>query len=367
MRRSWTEINLGIIEKNYQIFNARLPQGRELMAVVKADAYGHGDREVAARLYALGCRNFAVSNITEGIRVREVCGDSQILILGYTPLTEVPDLIRYDITQAVVDEEYAEKLAAAGLAVKVQFALDTGMNRIGLDADRTDYCADYIRRYAKESGLQVTGLFTHLCVADTPSQEAFTRGQIEKFEAVCHAVADLKLPYMHCLNTAGGIWYDTAESRLMRLGISLYGLKPDYANTLPDGIAPALTWKSVIAMVKEIHEGETVGYGRTFKATGTRRIATVPTGYADGYHRELSNKGYVLIRGKKAPIVGRVCMDQFMVDVTDIPEACAEDEVILIGRSGDLVYTADDMAEIAGTIGYEIVCDITKRVERNYI
>lgn len=169
------------------------------------------------------------------------------------------------------------------------------------------------------------------------------------------------------MNSAGGLWHHSDVSCFARLGIILYGLKPDYMNTLPDGIDPALSWKSVVSMVKKVKPGDTIGYGRSFIVEHPVRIATIPTGYADGYPRLLSNKGWVLINGCKAPIVGRVCMDQMMVDVTDIPEVEYESEVVLIGKSGDEVITADDLANLIGTIGYEIVCGISKRVDRFYV
>ena len=251
------------------------------------------------------------------------------------------------------------------IPIKCQYAIDTGMNRIGLDADEVESCEEEIRRVAEK--LQLTGLFTHLCVADTPSEDGFTSLQQEKFKRVVEAVKDLHLPYIHSLNSAGGLWHQDGFSNLNRLGIIMYGLKPDYMNSLPAGIEPAMEWKSVISMVKSVHPGETIGYGRTYTVGKEMRIATIPTGYADGYNRALSNKGYVLINGRRAPIVGRVCMDQFMVDVTDIPGVKAYDEVVLIGKSGDEILTADDMAQMVGTIGYEVVCDVGKRVQRVYL
>ena len=226
-------------------------------------------------------------------------------------------------------------------------------------------CEKEIRRVAEK--LQLTGLFTHLCVADTPSEDGFTSLQQEKFKEVVEVAKDLHLPYIHSLNSAGGLWHQDGFSNLNRLGIIMYGLKPDYMNSLPEGIAPVMEWKSVISMVKSVHPGETIGYGRTYTVEKEMRIATIPTGYADGYNRALSNKGYVLINGRRAPIVGRVCMDQFMVDVTDIPGVKAYDEVVLIGKSGDEMLTADDMAQMLGTIGYEVVCDVGKRVQRIYL
>ncbi|MBR7033785.1 MAG: alanine racemase [Clostridia bacterium] len=359
-KRSWIEIDLCQLKKNYGIYKSFQPEGRGIMAVVKADAYGHGDTEVSAELSSLGVDHFAVSNIDEALHVRRVT-DGEILILGYTPVDKAGELVENNITQTLLSEEYAEMLLGTGLPVRCQFAIDTGMRRIGLNADHPEECERVIRKYSD----RLTGLFTHLCVADTPSQDAFTDEQIGKFRAVCERVADLGLS-CHCMNSAGGLRH-TADSSFVRLGIVLYGLKPDYENELPEGIAPVLSWKSVVSMVKEIKAGDTVGYGRTFAAEGNMTVATIPTGYADGYSRLLSNKGYVLVNGRKAPIVGRVCMDQMTVDVTGIPDVDIGTQVVLIGGSGDKTITADDLAHMYGTIGYEIVCGINKRVKREFL
>ena len=174
------------------------------------------------------------------------------------------------------------------------------------------------------------------------------------------------MPFKHCLNSAGGLWHKTNFSDFVRMGIVLYGLKPDYLNSLPVGIKPVLSWKSIVSMIKDVKKGDTIGYGRTYIVKNSMRVATIPTGYADGYPRLLSNKGYVLINGFKAPIVGRVCMDQMIVDVSNIPDVKYESEVVLLGNSGNETITADDLAVQIGTIGYEIVCGISKRVERDY-
>ncbi|MBR3416017.1 MAG: alanine racemase [Clostridia bacterium] len=359
-KRSWVEIDLRQLRRNYEICKSLQPEGRKIMAVVKADAYGHGDAEVSAELSSLGVDHFAVSNVDEALHVRRVT-DGEILILGYTPTDRAGELVENRITQALLSEKYAEKLLSTGLPVRCQFAVDTGMRRIGLNADDPAGCERVIRKYSD----WLDGLFTHLCVADTPDQDAFTNEQIEKFRTVCARVADLGLS-CHCMNSAGGLWH-AADSSFVRLGIVLYGLKPDYENVLPDGIAPVLSWKSVISMVKEIGAGDTVGYGRSFTADRTMRIATVPTGYADGYSRLLSNKGFVLVNGRKAGIIGRVCMDQMMIDVSDIPGVDIGTEIVLIGKSGGETITADDLAHLYGTIGYEIVCGINKRVLRDYL
>ncbi len=366
--RSWLEINLEQLIKNLDIYRSALPEKSEIMAVVKADAYGHGDLVISRKLMEYGIRNFAVSNIDEAIRLRDCGITGDILILGYTPTSNVKHLIEYDITQTILSEEYAKELYGSNLGrIKVQFAIDTGMNRIGLDADDLEGAEAVIREYYDK--FDVKGVFTHLATADSDSDEgrSFTNEQIDKFSKLIKRISDLQLGQIHCLNSAGGIFHKTPFHNIVRLGIIMYGLRPDYNNELPIGIKPILTWKSVVSMVKEIDSGETVGYGRSYMAEKKMKIATIPTGYADGYNRLLSSKGYVIINGKRANIVGRVCMDQMMVDVTHIPDVKLGDEVILLGQSGEELITADDMAQLIGTIGYEIVCGISKRVPRMYI
>ena len=221
------------------------------------------------------------------------------------------------------------------------------MRRIGLNADDVDECDRVIRKYAKN----LNGLFTHLSVADTPEQDEYTKDQISKFEKVVERVSDLNLKQCHCMNSAGGLWHYSEHSRFARLGIILYGLKPDYTNTLPKGIEPALSWKTFVSMVKDVKPGDTIGYGRSYVVNHPMKIATIPTGYADGYNRLLSNRGWVLIYGQRAPIVGRICMDQMMVDVSKIPDVKLGAEVVLIGKSGAEVITADDIGHLYGTIG----------------
>ena len=369
LKRCWTEIDLEVIKNNYLTYKSSLPHGMKAAAVVKADAYGHGDCAVARMLMDAGADYFAVSNIKEAIRLRRHGIKGEILILSYTPCECADMLYEHDITQALVSREHAKSLSLASKSrIKCQFAVDTGMNRIGLDGENPDECEKTIREYAKSFNLN--GIFTHLCVADgeEASDKAFTSRQIQLFRDVADRIHDLNLPYVHCMNSAGGLFHTQKDAfgNLARLGIVLYGLKPDIANTLPDGIKPAMTWKTVVAMVKKIYPGETVGYGRTYTANSEIDVATLPVGYADGYNRLLSNRGYVEINGKKAPVIGRVCMDQITVDVTGIPNVKQGDEVILMGNGTSAALTADKMAQLTGTIGYEIVCDISNRVERIY-
>mgnify|MGYP003290120873 CR=1 FL=1 len=367
VKRSWVEIDQNILKNNCRIYKRITDKNQRIMAVIKADAYGHGDISVAKALFEEGITDFAVSNIDEACRLRELGINGEILILGYTPIDLLPQVVKYNIMQTIISEEYAEEVCKSNVDIKCQIALDTGMNRIGLNADDVDYCIEIIRKYSKK--LNVKGIFTHLCVADSKQVDLirFTENQIEKFDTIASALSDLKFDYVHCLNSAGGLWHKSKTNMFIRLGIVLYGLKPDYLNVLPDGISTVLEWKSVVSMVKTVYKGETIGYGRTFMAEHEMKIATIPTGYADGYNRLLSNKGYVLINGRRANIVGRICMDQMMVDVTNINDVSMGTEVVLLGRSGNELLTADDMAQIIDTIGYEIVCNISKRVPRVYI
>lgn len=372
-KRSWVEVNLKQIEDNLEIYKKHLKKDAEIMAVVKADAYGHGDAMVAKALSNHGVRLFAVSNIDEAVGLRNAGVDGEILILGYSSPKYANTIYYLNLTQAIVSDEYAKALALTGYHLKCQFAIDTGMNRIGLPAKNAKSVADIIRSY--DGPFQITGVFTHLCVADGSSEDdvAYTRRQLEIFKGVVDDLSDMNLPYIHCYNSAGGLYHlkDDAFNKkignIVRLGIVLYGLKPDRSNVLPEGIKPAMNWMSVISLVKILEPGEAIGYGRTFVTKRKSAIATVTTGYADGFRRQFSNNGFVMINGRKAPIVGNVCMDQTLVDVTDIPDVKMGDQVTLMGGSKGLEYDADAMAADLGTIGYEVICGISKRVQRFYL
>lgn len=358
--RSWAEVDLSCIVNNYNIYKRFA--GKNVMAVVKANAYGHGSVAVAKALQDEGVDLFAVAAINEAIELRENGIKGLILILGYTPPEKFDELLKYDISQSIISEAYFETMLSTRKEYKVHVALDTGMNRIGIKAQYPEHCEEFIRKCSESMILE--GVFTHLCVADTKGEEevGFTKKQIALFDDVLERVSDLDIPYRHCANSAGGLTYESRFSNMDRLGIILYGLKPDNSFKLPEGIRPAMIWKSVVTMRKHILAGETVGYGRTFTADKDMDIGIISTGYADGYNRLLSNKGYVLYNGEKLPIIGRVCMDQFMVDLKD-SDAKQGDKVYLIDTEK---LTADDMANMTGTIGYEIVCDISERVPRYY-
>ncbi len=326
---------------------------------------------IAQTLSNLGCNNFAVSNIDEAVGLRNAGIKGNILILGYTSPKYVKTLSYLDLSQAIISEDYAQALSETGVKVRCHVAIDTGMNRVGLNSSDVQNCSRVIRRYSQT--LTIEGIFTHLCVADSDRIDdvQFTQEQIARFKLIMDSVKDLKLPYIHCYNSAGvNSFYSKEEdqryNKIVRLGIVLFGLKPDYSNTLPNDVAPALTWKSVISMVKRVKAGESLGYGRTITLKRDSVIATVTTGYADGLNRLLSNRGFMMVNGFKAPIVGRICMDQTLLDVTDINDVKDGDVVTILGSSGSLTYNADDMAQELDTIGYEILCDISKRVQRFY-
>ena len=357
---SWVEIDPGRIVQNFRICSSLAP-GKRIMAVVKANAYGHGDVEVASALESAGCDFFAVANPSEALRLRRGGIRGDILILGFSTPDALPDLIEHNIIQTIVSAEHAEMMKARDL--RVHFAVDTGMNRIGLDGEDTDECERTIREYSDI--FRVEGIFTHLCVADEPEEDAFTRRQAELFYKLADRISDMRLPSVHCLNSAGIMRFtDSDRGSVARLGIALYGYSPDPALALPGGVLPALEWKTRVSTVKTLTPGETVGYGRAYKAESPVRVATLTAGYADGYSRRLScGNGYVMINGRKAPVLGRVCMDQTMVDVTGIDGVGPMTEATLIGEG----ISADDMAALTGTISYEALCGISSRVKRKYI
>lgn len=373
-KRTVANINLDNIifnAKSYQRAIGDIP----LMCVVKANAYGHSAKAIATCLQDdLGVKWFAVANIDEAIRLREQQIRGNILILGYTDPTEADRLIQYDIIQACMSYEYAEALNSfvsnqfAGKSrVKVHIKFDTGMSRIGIPCDDTGLAVREAEKIYRLPNLVVGGIFTHLCVADSNNadDEAYTKLQIDKIKEVRFRLEqnEYYVGCCHWLNSAGGVYTDSEGSDLARLGIILYGLKPDSSLELPIEIRPVMELVSTVSMVKTIKSGTFVGYGRTFQATKDMKLATVTVGYADGYPRLLSNKGEVLINGTRCKVVGRVCMDQITVDATNA-EVEVGDDVILIGKQGDEEITVDDIASLCGTINYEIVCGISSRVYR---
>ena len=368
LHRTWAEIDLDALVHNFDIIKKEAT-GAKLMAVVKADAYGHSVRIVAPILEQHGADAFAVSNIEEAITLRG-CGITRpILILGYTPVSMAAQLYLNDISQCVYSPEYAAALSKRactdGVKVKVHIKLDTGMSRLGFDCrDEKLSGIEEAVTAARLKGFVFEGIFTHFAVSDRTetSEDGFTDKQYSRFCAAAERFEDagLKPKYRHCCNSAAFCLDSDKHFDMCRPGIILYGLTPSSDLKLKEAFVPVMTVKSVVSMVKTIKKGDTVSYGRTFTADREMKIATVTAGYADGYPRLLSNKGYVLINGKRANIIGRVCMDQMSVDVSDIEDVKQGDEVILFGKT----LPVELLADMCGTINYEIICGISPRVPR---
>lgn len=368
LHRTWVEIDLDAITNNFAAIKKHCANTK-IMAVVKANAYGHSVMDIAPKLQELGADSFAVSNLVEALQLREYGITRPILILGYTPTENADILAENDITQTVFSYEFAKKLSDSAvskkISVKIHIKLDTGMSRLGFDCrDKCGKLSDELLNTLHLPNLEFEGVFTHFCVADSCATDCvqFTNKQYERFIHCVEQIekAGFKPKYKHCCNSAGSSLSVDKHLDFVRPGIILYGLTPDDSLTLPFNLAPVMTFKSVISMVKTIKAGDTVSYGRTFAAEKDMKVATVTAGYADGYPRALSNKASVLVNGKRAKVIGRVCMDQFTIDVSDIENVNEGDEVILFGKE----LPVEELARLADTINYEIVCGISPRVPR---
>ncbi len=368
LHRTWAEIDTSALLHNLEIIKQNAGESR-VMAVVKADAYGHSAADIASLLQQNGVGLFAVSNIEEALELRNCGIVSDVLILGYTPPQCAKELAKNSITQCVFSSEYAKALsdcaASEGVRVDVHIKLDTGMGRIGFNCrDMALSGLEDAVNAAKLPAFNVTGVFTHFAVSDRNEEEedGFTDEQYTRFSAAIKRFEDVgfKNIMRHCCNSAALCRDFNKHLDICRAGIILYGLTP--SATLKTGLdfKPVMTVKSVVSQVKKIQAGNTVSYGRTFTAEHEMKIATVTAGYADGYPRLLSGKGSVIINGKRAPIIGRICMDQFTVDVSQIDGVKQGDEVLLFGKD----LPVEEIARICGTINYEIVCGISPRVPR---
>ena len=371
-RRVNADIDLDAVLFNFDQMSKNIPKETQIMAVVKTDAYGHGAVPIASfiesREYLWG---FATATVDEAVELRKAGIKKPILILGYTFPECYEEIVKYNIRQTVFSLDMAKALSEEAVRQNkkayVHIKLDTGMGRIGYQsakAVKEDACL------IKDLPLiEIEGVFTHFANADTENQELTLR-QIAKFEEMVKAMEDAGVTFTlkHCANSAGIIELSEQKFDLVRAGIISFGLWP--SNEVKKDVVqlkPILSLKSHVVYVKEVEAGTAVSYGSTWIADGKRKIATVPIGYGDGYPRSLSNKGYVLIKGYKVPIVGRVCMDQLMVDVTEIPdEVKTGDRVTLIGQDGDFNITAEELGDLSGRFNYELVCDLGNRIPRIY-
>ena len=376
--RAWISIDKENLLHNVKELRRLSGAGCALMPAVKANAYGHGDVLVCRILQDAGIRDYCVASVYEGIRLRQAGISGQILILGYTHPDGFAELMHYRLTQTAVDLDCAGRLSVyAGKVncgrtagnrdtIAVHVGVDTGMHRLGIPYDRTDL----IEKVWGLPDLRVTGLFSHLCVSDglTDAEEKYTREQIQRFDQAADYLHKKSIRGFKChiQGSYGLLTYPEYSYDLSRPGIALYGCLSSADDRVRASVSlkPVLSLKARAASIKELPAGESAGYGLTYTADSTRRIAIVSVGYADGIPRSLSNCGEALVRGRKIPVIGRICMDQLTLDVTDVPGILPGDEVVLIGSSGECRLTAEDMAGKAGTITNEILSRLGGRLRR---
>jgi len=369
LRPTWAEIDIGAYAHNFREIEKKLRKGVSILPVVKADGYGHGMEEIARASLSRGAKLLGVANIEEGIFLRKRRITAPILVLGSVyPLSNFSYILRHNLTPSISSLQASEELSRiasrTGKKAKVHIKVDTGMGRIGISAENA---AGLVRRVFKLPGINIEGIFTHLAAAD--SDYEFTLEQIRKFRSIIDELKrdNIDIKYKHAANSTAILRYPDAHFNLVRPGISLYGLFPFEGAEKEIDLQPVMQLKTKIVFIKRVKKGTSISYGRTWKAKRDSIIGTLPIGYADGYNRLLSNRGEVLIRGRRIPIVGRVCMDMCMVDVTSLPEVKVGEEVVLIGSQGKEKITAEEIAKLIGTINYEVACSVTKRVPRIYV
>ena len=369
--RVCAEINLNAAAYNLNSMKENLEDGTRMIAVVKTDGYGHGAIPIARMAEAYDYLwGFATATVEEALQLRQAGIRKPVLILGFTFPDACEEIVRQEIRPTVFTMAAAEQLSREavrqGRTVSIHIKVDTGMSRIGLKDDREG--AELVREISLLPNVELEGLYTHFARADERDKGP-AREQLARFQAFAELLKDrgVKIRMHHCSNSAGIFDLKDANMDAVRAGISIYGLYPsEDVNRLAVPVIPVMTLKSHVVYVKEIGPGTSVSYGGTFTAEKPMRIATVPVGYGDGYPRSLSNKGKVIIRGRQASILGRICMDQFMVDVTDIPEARPGDLVTLIGTDGGNAIIKEDQGALSGRFNYELACDIGKRVPRRF-
>jgi alanine racemase len=378
----WAEVDLSAIAHNLRELRRRADPKAKVMAVVKANGYGHGAVEVARTALANGAEWLGVARLPEAIPLREAGFGVPILVFGYTPPTEAGRLIEYDLRQSVYSpaaaRAYSAAAAARGRRIRVHLKVDTGMGRLGMVpaalSGKTPGHAvgeDFIREataIARLPGLDAEGIFTHFAASDS-ADASYARRQLALFLEALSALRAFGLEFAvrHAANSAAVIALPESHLDLVRPGIALYGLRPsDEVDLTGISLQPAMALKARIIHLKSVPAGTCISYGMTYRTPAPTVIATIPAGYADGYRRLLSSKGEMLAGGRRVPVVGRVCMDLTMLDVGAVPDACIEDEVVIFGRQGNACISADDLARELGTINYEIVCDLTARVPRVY-
>lgn len=369
MNLTWIEVDLNAISYNInQIKSLVESKGSKLLAVVKDDAYGHGAIEIANLADKIPVYKLGVATVDEAIELREAGISLPILVLGTTLPDHAEEIIKNNITQTVCDLNICKELAEAARKLhkkaKVHVKVDTGMGRIGVHYKSA---ADYVKTIRQFPELEIEGIFTHFAVADT--EEIYTNLQIERFQSTISMIEknNIHIPIKHSANSSAILNFPESYFNMVRPGIAIYGIYPCHNSKIKLCLKPALSLKTKVVYLKEVAQGESLSYGRTYITQRTTKVATIAIGYGHGLNRKLSNNGEVIIRGKKAPIIGTICMDQSLCDVTHIRDVSVGDEVIVIGKQGEGEIRVDDLAEKVGTISYEVLCNISKRVPRLYL
>ncbi len=377
LKRTWAQIDLDAIEYNFLNIKEKLSGKTKLMCVVKADAYGHGVKFLVKKLEKLGVDWYGVSNIEEAIQLRNCDASKPILIFGYTPPELVPYLYNFHLSQAVFSYSYAMKLMEVcketKMKIMVHLKIDTGMSRIGFLAQNEQDIEESVEQISElafaTKEVYIAGIFTHFSVADDMAhEESYTRDQFGRFMQLIDKLENIgvRIPIKHCCNSGATVNFPEMHFDMVRPGILLYGLAPTEEIRNKISLRPVMQLKTVVSQVKNIKKGTSLSYGRTFVADRDMVIASVPIGYADGYSRSFSNKACMLMCGQRAPIIGRICMDQILLDVTNISNVKDGQEVTVFGKDGSEEISVNELAQIAGTINYEIICLIGKRVSRVY-
>jgi alanine racemase len=368
-RPTWVEIDLSAVGNNTRRIKSLVGPQVQILVSLKADAYGHGALKVARTVLHNGASMLGVATLSEATPLREAGIDAPILVFGYVPLWQMREAVRLGATVTLYSIESAQALSRAALAlgktVKVHVKVDTGMARLGVRVEQIDEIVALIKEILALPNLELEGLYTHFAMADA-SDQTHARMQLQRFQQVLQVLEaqELRPPIIHAANSAATLSLPEAHFDMVRPGIAIYGLAPSAEVRLPEGFRPALSFKTQVAQVKMVPAGECISYGCTYITERPTRVAVLPVGYADGFRRAPKNWGTVLIHGQEAAIIGRVCMDQCMVDVTHIPQTRVGDEVVLIGRQGTATLTAEQVAERLGTINYEVVAEILARVPR---
>ena len=375
LKRTWAEISLDNLEHNYHALRSQTPEGCKFLGVIKADAYGHGAVPVSGTLSELGCEYLAVSNLEEAVQLRRGGIRTPVLILGYTPPEYADTMVFMDLTQEIHSMDYAraleERLRGTNYILNVHLKLDTGMGRIGFLAYGAHSELAQLRAFSRLTHLRAEGVFTHFSAADSclADDEAYTETQYARFQA---ALAELEgygihPALRHCANSAVTILHPEYSLDMVRGGIALYGCAPDRDCAGLLDLRPVMTLRTTIAQIRDVAAGTPISYGRTFTAPHDLRMAVLPVGYADGLSRSLSGRARFRLHGVDVPVIGRICMDMCMVDITGVPNAKVGDELTLFGYDEDgQRVPVERLAEASGTISYEILCTLSKRIARLY-